>query len=125
MADPITELAEAEAAYQAALDATAKAQGVQEQLALDDPIDQDAYSAALSAVAAAQGTSQQAQAVYQAAILDTPDVAALRADLTARTGEMKARCATLAKEAATLNALATAANDVASVLGAISKYVAL
>ncbi len=126
MADPpILNMPEADAAYQETLNALNDIHAKQAELMADNPIDWTAYNAALAAAGSAQNAAQAALTVFQASILNTPDVAGLIAQLQAATAVMEQRRQALTKLAATLNALAGAADTVTSVLTAIAKFVAI
>src|SRR3954462_15000159 len=122
MTETRTHLAEANDAYQAALASLARIHEKQREIADGEPVDWTAYNASLAAAGSAQATAQEALSVYQAAILDTPEVRTLVAHLKTDTAAMSARAAALTKAAYTLRALAGAADIVTSVLGAIARF---
>lgn len=119
----ITNMAEAQAAYDQAMASLAAAHAQLNAIAGATPVDWAAYQAALNACNGLQQTAQSASGVFQAAILDTPAVANLRAALVADTATMKARTDALTADAGALNTLASAATDVGGVLTTISQYV--
>jgi hypothetical protein len=119
----ITNMAEAQAAYDQAMASLAAAHAQLNVLAGATPVDWTAYQAALDACNVIQQTAQNASGVFQSAILDTPAVTDLRAKLVADTATMKARTDALTADANALNTLASAATDAGGILTALSHYV--
>ncbi|HEY1890042.1 MAG TPA: hypothetical protein VGG63_06530 [Steroidobacteraceae bacterium] len=123
MADPIKLTPEANAAYQAALTALQSAHKRLDEITAATPVDWAAYSAGLQTCAACQASAQTALSVYQAAILNTPDVRALIGQLKADTQSMNQSAAALDRTAAIFNKLASVANTLTSTLTKILKFI--
>ena len=123
MADPTTPLPEAKAAYEAALAASDKAQDIKVAILGVIPIDWSASDSADAAAAKTRTASDAALGVYQAAILNTPEVAALIVQLNTETATMAARVAALKAEKALLDQLAAGAETMTKILGAIATHV--
>ena len=119
----ITQMAEAQAAYNQAMASLGAAHAQLNTIANGQPVDWNAYSAALAACNALQQAAQSAEGVFQAAILDTPVVADLRTQLTAYTATMKANTDALTATANALKTLTIVATDANGILTTLAKSV--
>lgn len=120
---PINAMPEAETAYQAALAALHRSHGNLDAITNASPVDWTAYDEGVAACSSCRNAAQAAESVLQAAILNTPAVQELTGKLKQDTQSMNKCAAALDKTAATCSTLAKCADTVASVLGAILKYI--
>ncbi|WP_321932215.1 hypothetical protein [Paraburkholderia guartelaensis] len=94
-----------------------------DKITATSPVDWTAYNAGLVACTACQNSAQRAISVFQAAILNTPGVHELIAELVADTRAMNQAADGLNKTSATLSTLATTATTMTAVLTTILKFV--